>query len=119
MKIAISAQGEKPDSFVDERFGRAQGFIFFDDNTNTFTYEDNTQNLSAMQGAGIQSAKRIIDSGAAVLITGNVGPKAYAALNSASVEIYCGAKGTVLDAISKFKEGVLTKTSGASVEGHW
>ena len=119
MKIAVSTQGNSPESPVDARFGRAKGFVIFDEETNTFTYEDNTQNLSAMQGAGIQSAKRIIDSGATVLITGNVGPKAFATLNSASVEIFCGAAGTVLEAIAKYKEGGLSKASGANVEGHW
>ncbi|HON79217.1 MAG TPA: NifB/NifX family molybdenum-iron cluster-binding protein [Spirochaetota bacterium] len=119
MKIAVSTQGDTPESPVDERFGRAKGFLIFDDETNSFTYEDNAQNLSAMQGAGIQSAKRIIDSGATVLITGNVGPKAFATLNSASIEIFCGAAGTVRDAITKYKEGGLSRASNANVEGHW
>jgi len=119
MKIAISTQGNTAESPVDERFGRAKGFMIFDDETGSFAYLDNIQNLSAMQGAGIQSAKTIIDSGATVLITGNVGPKAFTTLNAASVQIFCGASGSVQDALSQYKAGTLKPAAGANVEGHW
>jgi len=118
MKIAITATGNNLTSDMDSRFGRAKGFIIYDDSNGDFIYKDNEQNLNAVQGAGIQAAKTIIDSGCFSLITGNVGPKAFAALNSASIKIYTGASGSVLESIEAFKKGELTLTFDATVEGH-
>jgi predicted Fe-Mo cluster-binding NifX family protein len=119
MKIAITSQGEGLESMVDARFGRARGFIVYDDIREEYYYIDNKQNLSAMQGAGIQSAKTVIDRGVDVVITGNVGPKAFTTLHAAKVEIYSGSHGTVKDVIGDFKSGKLVRTSTANVEGHW
>ena len=119
MKIAISASGKDMMAPVDERFGRAPGFILFDDTTAKFEYINNNKNLEAAQGAGIQSAKTVIDSGSGVLITGNVGPKAYATLSSAGIEIYLTSGGTIEEAISAYRAGTLTKVDNANVEGHW
>ena len=119
MKIAISAAGKTLDSQVDPRFGRAAGFIIYDMETGTFEYKDNSQNLNAMQGAGIQSAKHLSDLGAGALITGHCGPKAFTALKAAGVKIFTGAAGTVAEAIEKFKHGELAEARDADVEGHW
>jgi len=118
MKIAITSQGENLDSQIDQRFGRAKGFFIYDESGESF-YTDNKQNLNAVQGAGIQASKAVIDQGVTVLITGNVGPKAHTTLTSADVEIYIGAKGTVKDAIDDYKNGRLRKADDANVEGHW
>ncbi len=119
MKIAITAQGNSIDSEVDPRFGRAKSFIIFDTETRESYSVDNNQNLQAMQGAGIQSAKTVIDNGVKALITGNVGPKAFTALNSAGIDIYIGAKGSVEKAIEDYINGDLEKAGNANVEGHW
>ncbi len=119
MKIAITSEGETLDSQLDRRFGRARGFVLHDTESGETSYIGNIQNLNAMQGAGIQSSKTIIDAGAEVLITGNVGPKAFATLHSAGIDIYIGAEGTVQDGIDAYKSGKLEKAESANVEGHW
>jgi predicted Fe-Mo cluster-binding NifX family protein len=119
MKIAITTTGEHLDSAVDLRFGRARGFIIYDDKSGDYYYIDNKQNLSAMQGAGVQSAKTVIDLGVGAVITGNVGPKAFTTLQAGNVEIYIGAEGSVNNVIDDYKGGKLQKTSGANVESHW
>ncbi|HNX22496.1 MAG TPA: NifB/NifX family molybdenum-iron cluster-binding protein [Spirochaetota bacterium] len=119
MKIAISTEGKDLSSVVDQRFGRAKGFLIYDVNTNESVYVDNKQNLEAPQGAGIQSAKTVIDAGADALITGNVGPKAFTALNAAGVKIFLFKDGTAGTAIDKYGKGELELTSTANVEGHW
>ncbi len=119
MKIAISTEGNELSSPVDARFGRARGFIIYDIETGDFVYKENSQNLNAPQGAGIQSAKNVIDAGAGALISGHVGPKAFTTLNSAGVKIYTGISGTVADVIEKYKSGDLSAAAGADVEGHW
>ncbi len=119
MKIAISAQGPTLESQVDPRFGRAKAFVVIDTDTNEFFSHDNTVNLNAAQGAGIQSAKNVSDLGVRAVITGNMGPKAHAALSAAGVEIYTGASGAVKDALAAFRAGSLSRADKANVEGHW
>jgi len=119
MKIAISSTGKDISAAVDPRFGRAAGFIIYDMDKQSFEYVDNAQNLNAMQGAGIQAAKNISDSGAQAVLTGHCGPKAFAALKAAGLKIYSGASGTVAECIEGFKAGTLEETLQADVEGHW
>ena len=119
MKIVITAQGTDLSAEVDPRFGRAKWFILVDTETGEFSALDNEQNMNAMQGAGIQAARLVADSGAEAIVTGNVGPKAFATLSAAGIKIYIGAKGTIADAVEKFKVGELTSADDANVEGHW
>ena len=119
MKIAITSEGQDPSSLVDPRFGRAKGFIIYNTDSKEYSYHDNEQNINAPQGAGIQSAKKIIDMGAKVLLTGNVGPKAFATLKKGEVTIIIGAKGIVKDAVDQYLQGSLSEASEANVESHW
>jgi predicted Fe-Mo cluster-binding NifX family protein len=119
MKIAISTEGKDLTSIVDQRFGRAKGFLVYDTESNESVYVDNKQNLEAAQGAGIQSAKTVIDAGAEAVITGNVGPKAFTTLNAAGVKIYLSSGGNISNAIEQLSKGELVLTSNANVEGHW
>ena len=119
MKIAISAAGKNMDAIVDPRFGRAAGFVIYDTENKTSEYIANTQNLNAVQGAGIQSARIISGTGAKVLITGHCGPKAFTALKAAGIKIFTGADGNVREAVMKFAAGNLAEARGADVAGHW
>ncbi|MFC1489598.1 NifB/NifX family molybdenum-iron cluster-binding protein [Candidatus Latescibacterota bacterium] len=119
MKIAISSQGKDMDSRCDPRFGRAKYFVVINSETGDFTAHDNSQNLNASQGAGIQAAQNINDFEADAVISGNVGPKALKALNAAGIAVYTGAVGTVRDTLENFSSGKLAKTEKATVEGHW
>ena len=126
MKIAITSQGQALDSQVDSRFGRARFFIVVDTETCEFSASDNGQNLNAAQGAGIQAGKNVVDLGVEAVVTGHVGPKAFATLQAGGVKVYTGAAdsagaktGTVAEAIEQFKAGQLKQTNDADVEGHW
>ena len=119
MKVAVTSQGVDLTSEVDPRFGRARCFIVFDTDTGGFTSHDNTQNLNAAQGAGIQAARNVADLEVKAVVTGNVGPKAFSALEQANVKVYLGAKGSVKEALEQFQSGQLTSASKPSVEGHW
>lgn len=119
MKAVITAQGTEMNSPVDPRFGRAQYFIVVDTETLEFSAKDNNQNLNAPQGAGIQAGRNVVELGAQALITGNVGPKAFATLQAGNIPVYLGASGTVAEALEKFKAGQLQKVDNANVEGHW
>lgn len=119
MKICITSQGPELSSPVDPRFGRARTFIIYDSETGEFEALDNRQNLQAAQGAGIQAAQNVVRSGAKAVLTGHCGPKAFAVLSRAGVEIFTGAAGSVQEAVAAWKSGSLSKAAGADVEGHW
>ncbi len=120
MKIAVTTAGKTLDAKVDLRFGRAPRFLILDSETGSVEVRENTQNLSAAQGAGIQSAMNLCEQQVDCVITGNCGPKAYATLNAATVDVYVGAADcTVGAAIEKLKRGELEASKEANVEGHW
>jgi len=119
MKLAVTSQGATLQSRLDPRFGRAKYFILLDTETGAVTAVDNSVNLNAAQGAGIQAARKIVELGADTLITGHVGPKAFSTLQAGKIRIYTGASGTVADAVEQFKAGKLEAASSADVEGHW
>jgi predicted Fe-Mo cluster-binding NifX family protein len=119
MKLAVTAQGGSLHSALDPRFGRARHFILVDTETGAFSAVDNSLNLNAAQGAGIQAARKIVELGADALITGHVGPKAFSTLQAGRITTYTGASGTVADAVEQFKAGKLEAASSADVEGHW
>jgi predicted Fe-Mo cluster-binding NifX family protein len=119
MKIAITCGSGNLDAPIDQRFGRAPGFLIYDLESDQYTFCDNAQNLQAPQGAGIQSARTVVNAGAEAVITGNVGPKAHSALTAGGIAIYTGANGSVSDGIQAFRAGTLVKSEEATVEGHW
>ncbi|MCK5225829.1 MAG: NifB/NifX family molybdenum-iron cluster-binding protein [Planctomycetes bacterium] len=118
MKIAITSTGKTLDSNVDPRFGRAAYFIIADTETEEFDAIENS-NVQASGGAGINSAKVVIDAGAKVVIAGNFGPNAQRTLDAAGIKSYAGAKGTVAEAIELFKSGKLTQATEPNVQSHF
>jgi len=110
MKIAITSHGENLWAPVDSRFGRADYFVLYDQDTDTWDYLINKQNLQAAHGAGIQAGQALVKSGAKVLITGHVGPKAFKVLNAGQVDIYSlgDFTGSVESALASFLAGKLT-----------
>ena len=114
MKVCVTAQGDNLDSQVDPRFGRCQNFIFVDLDTLQFEVVQNP-NINATGGAGIQSAQLVAGKEVQLVLTGNVGPNAFQALQAAGVEVFTGASGYVKEAIEKYKKGELKLTQGASV----
>lgn len=119
MKIALTTTGDTLEADMDPRFGRASRFLIYDSEQKSWVTVDNSQNLNASQGAGIQAATTLSKTGATVLITGNCGPKAFKVLTAAGVTIYpCTAK-TVAEALAQFFNQELHETTEATNEGHW
>lgn len=119
MKVAVTSSGDGLGSPIDPRFGRAAKFILVDTETGSVQVEDNTQNLNAAQGAGIQAAQNVSRLGAQVLLTGHCGPKAFATLRAAGIQVITGVEGTVGEVVERFKRGELSPSDSPDVEGHW
>jgi len=119
MKVAVTSQGQELSSEIDPRFGRAKWLIVVDTETGKYEAHDNTVNLNAAQGAGIQTGQNIANLDVDAVITGNVGPNAFRTLSAANVKIFLADKQTVRQAIDSFKAGKLKEVDRANVEGHW
>lgn len=119
MKLAITTTGQTLEAPTDRRFGRASAFGLYDLDTETYTVIDNQQNVQAAQGAGIQAAQQVVNSGAQALVTGHCGPKAFRVLSAANVTVYNCQAETVAGAIEQFRAGQLQPAKAPDVEGHW
>ncbi len=117
MKIAVTSTGKDLDSQVDPRFGRAAYFLIVDSDSMQFEAVEN-QNVSAGGGAGINSAKTVIDAGAEAVLTGNCGPNAHKVLSAGNIKLYTGLVGSVKEAVEKFKAGTIKEASGPNAESH-
>jgi predicted Fe-Mo cluster-binding NifX family protein len=119
MKIAFTTSGDNLEALLDSRFGRAPKFLIYDPETKIIEVIDNKQNLNAVQGAGIQSASMVAQSGAQVLVTGHCGPKAFQVLKAAGIKVYNTDAPTVAEALKRYQAGQLAEAKDSDVEGHW
>lgn len=118
MKICVTSTGNSLDAQIDPRFGRCSYFVIVDSETMQFEAVPNVA-AGVSGGAGIQAAQTVANKGVKLLITGNVGPKAFQALAGAGIEVATGAFGTVREAIGKYKRGELSNTGAPTVGGHF
>jgi predicted Fe-Mo cluster-binding NifX family protein len=101
--IAVSSEGPTLNDAVDPRFGRAAGFVIVEPD-GAIRYLDNGASQAMAHGAGIETARRIAEAGATVLVTGVVGPKAATALASLKVAVAQGFEGlTVGQAVDRYR----------------
>jgi len=117
MKVAVSAQGESLDAASSPVFGRCPYFVFVDAET---MEAETTPNPAMSQGggAGIQAAQFVVNQGATVVLTGNLGPNAHNVLRAAQVPGFLVPAGTVRQAVEAYKAGQLQPMAGANVRAH-
>jgi predicted Fe-Mo cluster-binding NifX family protein len=118
MKLCISSTKNDLEASVDPRFGRCQYFLFVNTETMNFEAAGNPAFIAG-GGAGIQAAQLVVNKGADVVITGNVGPNAFQALQAGGVKIITGAQGPVKNVIASFKEGEFEYAGAPSVDTHY
>lgn len=118
MRVCITSTGPSLDSEMDPRFGRCQYFLFVDPQSSEMEALENP-NIGASGGAGIQSAQFVANKGVEAIITGQVGPNAFATLQAAGMKILVGASGKVREVLEKYKKGQLTSfAQGPTVRAH-
>ena len=115
--MCVTATAGDLNAQVDPRFGRCQYFVFIDSDTMAFEAMANKA-IAAPGGAGIQAAQTVVNKGANVLISGNIGPNAFQVLSTADVKIATGAYGTVKEAVEMYKGGKLNEAGGSTVAAH-
>lgn len=118
MKLCVTSTGASLDSELDPRFGRCSYFILVDSETLEFQSFEN-ESSGASGGAGVQSGKFVADSGAKIVLTGNVGPKAFSTLGAAGISVVTGLAGlTVRDAITAYHTGNHRPVTGPTASEH-
>ena len=117
MKIAVSAAEQGPNAQVDPRFGRAHTFMLYDSEADDWQTLENSPNLNALQGAGIQTAQMLAKSGVEAVLTGHCGPKAFRVLNAAGIKVYTDLSGTVSEALAAYRNGGLSPPVARMLKG--
>ena len=116
MKIAISSKGKTLESKTDQRFGRAEIFIIYDTDNDTFEVWENP-NVSGAHGVGMKTSQDLANMGVKTIITGHVCPKAFGVLDASKIEMYQNLP-TVQETIDGYKEGNLAKINEAGESHH-
>ncbi|MFP4656487.1 MAG: NifB/NifX family molybdenum-iron cluster-binding protein [Candidatus Woesearchaeota archaeon] len=103
MRIAITADGEKLHSKVDQRFGRCPYFIVLDINGDEVGTFEAIKNEGAIQGhgAGIKAAEQMGELKVDMVITGQLGPNSTSVLEKLGIKVY-SASGVITDVLNDF-----------------
>ncbi|MDM8515858.1 NifB/NifX family molybdenum-iron cluster-binding protein [Desulfobacterales bacterium HSG16] len=114
MKVAVSSTGNNLNSQIDPRFGRCTYFIIVETDDMSFETFKN-ENMALSGGAGIQSASFISSTGVKIVLTGNCGPKAMAVFSADNIEIFTGQRGTVKEAVERYRTSGMKPASQPTV----
>jgi len=112
MKITVSATEGNLNADVDMRFGRCPYYIVFEVEENRIKDHEILKNIAdqEMRGAGITAAQTVVNKETNIVITGNVGPKAFSVLSSSGIKIISGVNGNVKDVVEKYLKGELKES---------
>jgi predicted Fe-Mo cluster-binding NifX family protein len=116
MKVCISSTGTDLASPIDPRFGRATCLLVVDSRSGEVRHLENA--TGGAHGAGVQAARSVIASGAAAVVTGQIGPRAFDVLSAAGIAIYLAPSGSVAGAIQDLDAGRLEEITAASGPAH-
>jgi predicted Fe-Mo cluster-binding NifX family protein len=83
--FAITSAGKTEKSFMDIRFGKCENIVIFNVTTNQYSIIENPFKYD--EDSGIQLAAFLKEQGITGIITGEVGPKVSALLNSEKLQL--------------------------------
>ena len=115
MKILVSSKGNSKESPVDLHFGRAEYFVIYDDQEDTYEAILN-EGVKQSSGAGVKASQIAINQKVDYLLTGSLGPKAFTIIDSSKILVFKTNEGSVEDAITAFKNKQLYELSEAGQE---
>jgi predicted Fe-Mo cluster-binding NifX family protein len=116
MKVCITAMGVDLDCGLDPRFGRAACLLVVDTEGGDVQPLDGA--TGAPHGAGVEAAQAVIRAGAAAVVTGQIGPRAYDVLKAAGIQVFVTHSPTVADALTELAEGRLETLATATAPLH-
>jgi predicted Fe-Mo cluster-binding NifX family protein len=109
MRVAISAESPDLNGFVSPRFGRCAGFIIAEIADGEIKSSEFVANpaLNAFRGAGIQASQLVLSRNVQAVISGNLGPNAFAVLNQAGIKIYQAPGLSIKEAVRRLNANAL------------
>jgi predicted Fe-Mo cluster-binding NifX family protein len=113
MKIIITASSDKIEGLFNPRFGRADYFMLYDNDSQEWSALQNPA-VNASGGAGPQAVQFIAGNNPDVVISGRYGPSAYTALEAAGIKTYIANTGTVKEVLGQFLDDQLNQVAAAT-----
>ena len=109
MKIAFTTNGTTWESIIDDRFGRTEFILFYDEEKDELSHYDNRNIADEAHGAGPKTAQKLFEFSPNILITGNgPGGNATDIIDMAQINVFVGAGGlSVKDAYEQYQKGAL------------
>ena len=105
MRIAVPTEGNKGlDERVGRHFGRVPTYTLLDEESGEVTVLENTS--EHMGGRGYPP-EILGEAGVEVLLCSGLGRKAIHMFSERGIKVYCGASGTVRDALSQWRSDSL------------
>lgn len=113
-KIAVTIERPERDSSISEVFGRSFYFLIYDQEKEL---EEILRNPFATElgGAGIQSARFLIEQGVDIVIVNKIGTNPFRFLTSANIKIYECREGNGVEALQLFREERLNQLESSEV----
>ena len=117
MKIILSSIGPDLSFDIDQKFGRCSYLIVYDSSTKDSRVIKNILTREK-QRLGISTGKKVISEGAEVVISGNIGPRAFQTLDSANIPVYLSPIVAGYEALEMFENEELTPVKISTISGH-
>ena len=86
MRVAITSSGNTVDALLDQRFGRCAYFAFYDTESKSVEFVQNT-NKDAAEGAGPASVAMVANQKVSKIISGEFGFKIKGMLNDLNIQM--------------------------------
>lgn len=106
MLIAVSVKNTEESSLLSDSFGRSKYFLIYDSLKNKFEFIKNPYYLE-LGGAGIQTARFLIEQKVEAVITTFIGPNILRFFNSSQVKVYKSVNKTLQESLKLFFENKL------------
>ncbi len=108
MNLFISSFGNNLESLPNPRFGRAEFYIKYILEDNTWEAFENPA-ITKSGGAGVAAAQFLVNQQADIAISGRFGPNAFHALKSAKIKMFTfeNSYKTIKDVIQAYKQNIL------------
>ena len=104
MKTIVTSNGNETGALFDTRFGRAEWFCLYDEETGETVFFEN-ENRDTVHGAGRKAVEKVVELGAGKVISGDFGPRAKELLDQFNIQmiILQGEGKTVAEIINMIK----------------
>lgn len=106
LKVLVPAEGPDLTSEVGNRFGTSPYLLIVDPKTMLIEALPNP-GVSGQKGAGMQAVALTIGKTVDVVLTGYCSPTAEKYLTASGIEVIKGVRGTVADAVDRYRKGKL------------